>query len=135
MTATDPKAYLGRGWPFPVKPENGCLGYVAYEADIEQAIRIILMTSQGERVMLPRFGASVRDYVFEPNNPATHRALEEKIRQALIDWEPRINLERVEAVPDGQHPNLLLIHIDYLVRATNTFYNRVYPFYLFEGGE
>ena len=135
MTSTDPKAYLGHGWPFPVKPENGRMRYVAYEADIEQAIRIILMTSQGERVMMPRFGASVRDYVFEPNSPATHRAIEEKIRQALIDWEPRINLERVEAVPDGQHPNLLLIHVDYLVRATNTFYNRVYPFYLFEGGE
>jgi len=134
MTSREPKAFLGRGWPFPVKPVNGRLQYVKYEQDIEQAIGIILLTEQGERPMLPQFGAGVRNFVFEPNSPATHRSIEEKIRHALIDWEPRINLERVEAIPDFQNPNLLLIHIDYLVRATNTFYNRVFPFYLFEGG-
>jgi phage baseplate assembly protein W len=134
MSQQQPKAFLGKGWPFPLKPVNGRLQYVKYEEDIEQAIRIILLTEQGERAMLPQFGAGVRNYVFEPNSPATHRSIEEKIRHALVDWEPRINLERVEAVADDNNPNLLLVHIDYLVRATNTFYNRVYPFYLFEGG-
>ena len=134
MSAREPKSFLGSGWSFPVKPVNGRLTYARYEQDIEQAIRIVLLTEQDECPMLPQFGAGVRNFVFEPNSPATHRAIEEKIRHAIIDWEPRINLERVEAVPDSQNPNLLLIHVDYLVRATNTFYNRVYPFYLFEGG-
>ena len=134
MSTREPKSFLGSGWAFPVKPVNGRLSYAKYEQDIEQAIRIVLLTEQGERPMLPQFGAGVRNFIFEPNSPATHRAMEEKIRHALIDWEPRINLERVEAVPDSENPNLLLIHVDYLVRATNTFYNRVYPFYLFEGG-
>ena len=35
--------------------------------------------------------------------------------------------------PTTIQPNLLLIHVDYVVRATNSFYNRVYPFYLLEG--
>jgi phage baseplate assembly protein W len=129
-----PKAHLGVGWTFPVKPVNGRLTYAAHEEDIEQAIQIILLTARGERLMLPRFGAGLRKYVFEPNSSATQRAVESAVRTALVDWEPRINLERVEAVPDSEHPNLLLIHIDYVVRATNTFYNRVYPFYLYEGG-
>jgi len=53
------------------------------------------------------------------------------VRKALVDWEPRIDLERVE-VTEGDAPNVVLIHVDYVVRATNSSYNRVYPFYLLE---
>ena len=130
----NPKAHLGVGWAFPVRPLGGRLTFARYEEDIEQAIQLILLTSRGERVMLPTFGAGLRDFVFEPNSPATQRAIEEAVNTALIDWEPRIDVERVEAVPDPREPNLLRLHIDYRVRATNTFYNRVFPFYLFEGG-
>jgi phage baseplate assembly protein W len=76
----------------------------------------------------------MRNFIFEPNSPATCRAIEHAVRQALIDWEPRINLEGVAVTPDENDPGLLLIHVDYVVRATNSFYNRVYPFYLLEGG-
>jgi uncharacterized protein len=134
MTDASKKAYLGKGWPFPFKPVAGRLDYARYEEDVEQAIRIILLTSKGERPMLAEFGASMRDFLFEPNSDATRRRIETAVRQALIDWEPRINLERVEATSSDDEPNLILLHVDYVVRATNTFYNRVYPFYLLEGG-
>lgn len=131
---SNPKAHLGIGWSFPVKPIGGRLQFARYEDDIEQAIQIILLTARLERPMLPEFGAGIRNYVFEPNSPPTHRSIEETVRQALIDWEPRINLEQVAVTPDDVGPNRLLIHVDYVVRATNTFYNRVFPFYLLEGG-
>lgn len=131
--ANGTKAFLGVGWRFPVKPADGRLRYAAYEEDVEQAIQIILLSERGERPMLPSFGGGLRRFLFEPNSPATHRAIEHTVRTALIDWEPRIDLERVLVTPDEQQPNLLLIHVDYVVRATNSFYNRVYPFYLLEG--
>lgn len=134
MHTKDPKAHLGTGWSFPVRPVNGRLTYAQHEEDIEQAIQLILLTEHGERLMLSKFGAGARKYVFEPNSPATHRAIESAMRTALVDWESRIDLERVQAVPDRDHPNRVLVHIDYVVRATNAFYNRVYPFYLYEGG-
>jgi phage baseplate assembly protein W len=126
------RQHLGVGWPFPPKPVGGKLVYVRYEDDIEQAIQIILLTSRGERVMLPEFGAGLRDFVFEPNSELTRARIEESVRKALVDWEPRIDLERVEVTADDAVPNLVLIHVDYVVRATNSFYNRVYPFYLLE---
>lgn len=129
-----PKAHLGVGWSFPIRPVDGRLTFARFEEDIEQAIPLILQTARGERVMLPEFGAGVRNFVFEPNSPSTHRAIEVAVRDALIDWEPRINLERVGVTPDEDDPSRVLIHVDYVVRATNTFYNRVYPFYLLEGG-
>jgi Bacteriophage baseplate protein W len=127
------KAFLGVGWRFPVKPVNGRLGYAAYEDDVEQAIQILLLTERGERPMLPEFGGGLRRFLFEPNSPATRHAIEHVVRTALIDWEPRIDVDQVEVTADETQPNLLLIHVDYVVRATNSFYNRVYPFYLLEG--
>ena len=90
------RAHLGVGWEFPVKPIHGRLSYARYEDDIEQAIQIILLTSPGERVMLPEFGAGLRDLVFEPNSFATQRAIESAVNRALTDWEPRITIDRVE---------------------------------------
>jgi phage baseplate assembly protein W len=127
------KPYLGVGWAFPPKPVAGSLRYARYEDDIEQAIQIILLTSRGERVMLSEFGAGLRDFVFEPNSDATRARLEESVRKALVDWEPRIDLERVQVTESDDGPSIVLIHVDYVVRATNSFYNRVYPFYLLEG--
>jgi phage baseplate assembly protein W len=130
--ALSSKAFLGVGWGFPVKPVGGRLQYASYEEDVEQAIQIILLTQRGERPMLPQFGGGLRDFVFEPNSSVTHRAIEHIVRAALRDWEPRITVDRVEVSPDLDQPNLLLIQVDYVVRATNSFYNRVYPFYLLE---
>jgi uncharacterized protein len=131
--ANSTKSFLGVGWAFPVKPLGGRLGFAAYEDDVEQAIQIILLSERGERPMLPEFGGGLRRFLFEPNSPATHRSIETTVRNALIDWEPRIDLDRVLVTPDEDRPDLLLIHVDYVVRATNSFYNRVYPFYLLEG--
>jgi phage baseplate assembly protein W len=133
--ASNPKAYLGVGWAFPIKPVCGGLSLSYYEDDVERAIPIILMTEPGERQMLPDFGAGLRRFVFEPSNGTTYRAIENVVQQALTSWEPRINLESVTVTADDTEPNLLLIDIDFVIRATNTSYNRVYPFYLQQGGQ
>ena len=131
--ASDAKSFLGAGWPFPLKPVNGRLQLTRHEENIEQSIQNILLTARGERVMLPEFGAGLRRFLFEPNSSATRGSISEAVRNALIDWEPRIDIQRVEVTTDERDVNLLLIHVDYVVRATNTFYNRVFPFYLLEG--
>jgi uncharacterized protein len=135
VTDNNPKAHLGVGWAFPIKPVNGGLAFARYEDDIERAIPIILLTEPPERPMLPEFGAGLRRFVFEPSSPATWRSMEQTVQRALIDWEPRINVENVRVTQDAVEPNLLLIAIDFVVRATDTSYNRVYPFYLLAGGE
>jgi len=135
MFDNNPKAHLGVGWAFPVKPANGQLTFSSYEADVERAIPIILLTEPCERPMLPEFGAGLRRFVFEPSSPVTFRAIEQAVQRALTDWEPRINVQDVTVTPDDLEPNLLLIAVDFVIRATDTSYNRVYPFYLLEGGQ
>ena len=132
---SDPeKAFLGFGWAFPPKLEaDGTQAMVAYEEDIRQAIRIILGTNPGERVMRSDFGAGLNTFVFEPVNTTTMALVKTRVQEALVDWEPRIDVEEVKVTTDPAERNKLLIEVIYRVRATNTLHNLVYPFYLQEG--
>jgi uncharacterized protein len=127
------KAFLGKGLAFPLQLDvDETLAMVAYEEDIEQSILIILGTNPGERVMRPDFGAGLNTFVFEPVNTTTIALVRERVRGALIDWEPRIDVLEVQ-VTLGEERNRLDIDVRYRVRATNALKNLVYPFYLQEG--
>ena len=82
--------------------------------------------------MRPDFGAGLRALTFEPLNANTLALARHRVEQALVLWEPRIDQVTVAATADRTRA-LLTLEIRYRVRATNTFYNLVYPFYLQEG--
>lgn len=133
MADTTP-AFLGRGWRFPVKPgASGRLAYVTGEEEIRQSIWLIVTTAQRERVMREQFGCGMHDLVFDVNTAALHGLVQENVRSALTRWEPRIDVLDVRAEATGDQRNLLLIRIDYRVRANNTVFNLVYPYFLLEG--
>jgi phage baseplate assembly protein W len=127
-------AFLGVGWAFPpAVAADGKLAEAVHEEDIRQAIRIILGTNPGERVMRPDFGAGLNTFVFEPVNTTTMALVQSRVQEALVAWEPRIDVEAVNVTTDAVERNRLLIDMTYRVRATNTLSNLVYPFYLEEG--
>ena len=101
----------------------------AGEENIQQAIWIILATAPGERVMRPNFGCGIHHLVFEVDNSTTSASVAEEVRQALVLWEPRIEVLGVDCETRGRMGELLLINIHYRVRSTNNFFNFVYPFY------
>jgi phage baseplate assembly protein W len=133
-TPDSAKAFLGVGWAFPIRADKttGDVALAVYEEDIRQAIRLILETDLGERVMRPDFGVGLRALVFEPINTTTLALARHRVEEALITWEPRIDTLIIQVTADPPHGRLM-IEIDYRVRLTNTFYNLVYPFYLQEG--
>jgi phage baseplate assembly protein W len=125
-----PKYFLGKGWSFPVQVgAGGALALAEYEEKVRQSVWIILGTSKGERVMRPDFGCGIYDLVFSTVTPDTVGRVSQAVRQALLFFEPRINVLDVRVrAEDGNR--VLLIVIDYEVRATNNVFNLVYPFYL-----
>ena len=126
--------FIGKGWSFPVRPGPfGRFGYLGGEEKIRQSIWIILSTAPGERQMRPEFGCGVHDLVFQPNTAAIRGLVQVRVREALARWEPRIDVLDVRVETDPGRRNELLIAIDYRVRATNSFYNLVYPFFINEG--
>jgi phage baseplate assembly protein W len=128
------RKFLGTGWKFPVRmtPAGG-LAYSSGEQSVEEAIWILLGTARGERQMLPRFGCGIHDLVFAPNNPATIGNVAHLVKDALNEWEPRIDVLAVDVTPDAGAENTLLIRVNYRIRSNNSFGNLVYPFYLSEG--
>ena len=128
------KSFLGVGVAFPVALERDLsITMAVYDEDIRQAIHMILGTNRGERIMRPAFGAGLNDFIFEPVNTTTMHLVKTRVEESLIDWEPRIDVEQVKVSTDPATRNLLLIEVEYRVRATNSHANFVYPFYLEEG--
>ena len=125
-------AFLGVGWASPLQlDENGQIALAHYEESVRQAIWMILGTARGERVMRPDFGCGIHDLVFATSGAGTTGRIATEVRQALILWEPRIDIVNVTvATADSTAPNSVLIEIEYTVRATNNRFNLVYPFYL-----
>jgi len=126
--------FLGTGWKFPLQlSKEGGLVLSRLEEDIKEAIWIILSTAPGERLMHPDFGCAIHDLVFAPNNTSTASLARFYVEEALVGWEPRIDIEEVEVQADPLNRNQLLISINYRVRTTDSRFNLVYPFYLTRG--
>jgi Bacteriophage baseplate protein W len=132
----DARAFLGRGWAFPVQLDDkeGTIRLSEYDQDIREAIWIILSTAKGERVMRPEFGCGIHDLVFEVINTGSLAEIEDMVRQALAVFEPRIDVIQVKALTGGGFDGQLRISIDYVIRGTNNQLNLVYPFYIKERG-
>lgn len=123
--------FIGRGWHFPLRVNSrGSIALAAEERDVEEAIRLVLTTEKGERVMRPSFGSDIHELVFAPSNPTTFGRLEHYVQEALRLWEPRIEVLDVQVDPSRQDEGLLLVRIGYRVKATNSERNLVYPFYV-----
>lgn len=124
------REFLGQGLAFPLRVNpRGQVALASGERDIEQAIRIILETEPGERVMRPEFGCRVHELVFAPHNATTEGLLIHYVEQALERWEPRVDVQEVDVSSDSRGATLM-VEIKYRVKATHDERSIVYPFYL-----
>lgn len=122
--------FLGSGWAFPIAVLDGTITVAEETTLIQQSIWVILGTAKGERVMRPDFGCGIWDLVFAPNNSATAALAVFYVKEALLQWEPRIEVGEVRSKPDPDREERLDIEIAYWIKASNTPANLVYPFYL-----
>jgi len=125
--------FLGAGWAFPVAvDQRGRIALASQETDIEQAIRIILLTPKGQRMMRPDFGCHIHELVFAQNDGTTAGLAVHYVTEALNMWEPRIRVLEVKASTDDSGSRLL-IDIEYEIKATLDRRSLVFPFYTIPG--
>lgn len=123
-------AFIGTGWAFPVKTDaTGGIALVSGDENVEESIRLILATAPGERQMRPEFGCGIHDHAFASISAGTIGRIAQDVRQALLRWEPRIDVRDVEVTPDTDEPSRLFVHVFYAIRNTNDPRNLVFPFY------
>jgi phage baseplate assembly protein W len=127
--------FRGSGLAFPLRPDaGGILRYVEGDAEVGQSLRLLLMTAAGERVMRSRFGTQTPRLVFAPGSETNKNLLEASIREAVRDYEPRVELDGVEVTEDPVEPERVDIEVTYTVRRTNTRDSIVFPYYLSRPG-
>ena len=128
---SDPADFVGRGimWPLGVD-HSGSLAMSEGPESIASALRMILSTAPGERLMRPMFGCAIWNLLFEPINANTLGLMAEAVREAVGRWEPRVELDDVRVLPDHRAEGKVLIELDYITKATNDRRNLVFPFYV-----
>lgn len=131
--AADPQ--LGSGWAFPPRWEQDKNGAAAVAqsdgaAHVREAIRVLLRTEIGSRVMRPTFGVGVERYVFEPRTGDVCHRLASAVERALLLWEPRVIVDETEAVPSGEAEDRIDVRIVYRTDRHSRPDNIVLPFWV-----
>ena len=128
-------SFLGTGWSFP--PSFGPAGVqmTSNEADIDQSLRILFGTAPGERFLEPKYGIDMRELIFEPLSTTLRTLVIDRVRTAILIYEPRIKLLNLEIKNPDPNQGTLAILVEYEVRSTNSRFNLVFPFYDTDGNE
>ena len=124
-------SFIGRGIAFPMGVDHtGRLKLTNGSEDLDRSMRVVLATAPGERVMRPQFGCRIWDMLFEPVTPNLLGLMAQAVRESLAQWEPRVTVDDVEILPQGDDNARVDIVVHYRVKATNDPRNLVYPFYV-----
>lgn len=131
------ESFLGIGWSFPPEfnKETKSIQMVSAIEDINQSLHILLNTKLGERIMLPNYGSSLSDFVFEGLNMSTRTYIVDRVKMAILYNERRIELDKIDFDQSRILEGEVLMIVQYTVRLTNSRGNMVYPFYINEGTE
>jgi uncharacterized protein len=131
------ESFLGTGWSFPPTFNNlsGTVKTVSDEEDIYQSLHILLSTQLKERVMRSDFGCDLSALLYENITITLLTKIKGIIKNAILLYEPRIELIDIDFQSDEADINNGVINIEivYKIRATNSRKNYVYPYYLEEG--
>ena len=126
--------FLGTGWAFPPAFVKGyAVQMIGGEDDIEQSLEILFTTMPGERIFNFEYGCNIRQWVFEEMDLSVKTLIADEIRRAILYFEPRIDVEKVEVEIKDPLEGILWINLEYHVRQTNSRSNKVFPFYFREG--
>ena len=125
------KSFLGTGWNFPPAFSSAVPGpaMISDEDDIRSSLEILLTTRQGERVMRPDYGCNLDELVFEPLTTTFKTYIKDLIATAILYYEPRIDVDKIELDDTGELEGKILIIIEYKIKSTNSRFNFVFPFY------
>jgi hypothetical protein len=113
--------------PLRIDPIDGAYGLNRTLTQVAaQNLRMVILTSPGERIMFPDFGVGVRRYLFEQNTSATLGLIRSRIEQQVSTYLPYIRIldlsvdspEVVGAVVETDK-STVLIRIRYSVPSAN----------------
>lgn len=110
-------ASLFVGWPLDAPDAQGRLSYAHDARCLRDALWNVLMTSPGERLMQPAFGAGLTQWIGQPNTESTRQLIASSISTAIAKWEQRVSVVGIDVVPDSDNASRVLITLTYRARG------------------
>jgi phage baseplate assembly protein W len=129
------RSFLGTGWSFPPRFAAGGVFTVSGEEDIRESLTILFSTVPGERLLEPSFGVDLVGLLFDTNSLTMRTLAAERMRTTILRHEPRIRILRLDLIVPDAEAGRLEAHLEYEVRATNSRFNLVHPFYRSDASE
>jgi phage baseplate assembly protein W len=111
----DPSSPEGPG--FQHSPRGG-LSTVTGEDSVRQALLMLISTQPGERVNRPTYGCDLHRLMFAPADNTTAGLATHYVQQALAQWESRVEVVELDAVPQFDPP-AVQIQLSYRLKATS----------------
>lgn len=128
--------FIGTGWSFPPRFEKDAgVTMVSGEEDIQESLRILFGTQLGERPFQSKYGLDMQSLQFESMSTTMVTLLEDRIKISVLLYEPRIEPLSVRVGSPDLNSGELHVELEYRVRATNSRYNLVFPFYRSDSNE
>lgn len=127
--------FLGKGWKFPpaFSSTTKTVHMVSNEENIYNSLKVLVSTLPQERIMQPKYGCNLQDFLFEPLDLGTSKRMTDRIEQSIIQFEPRVRVIKIETEDLIFEQGIINIHVHFEIKATNSRYNLVFPFYVEEG--
>lgn len=105
----------GWGYPFGISKGHGRVETSMDSENIRQSVEIILLTEPGERMLHPKFGTKLHQFIFENMDSQTKEMICREVRHSLRMWEKRIEDIQVETRMTSESQGELHIAVTYRI--------------------
>ena len=90
------KTYLDLNLNFTKNPATNDVARLTDIEAVKRAVRNLVLTNEFERPFHPEIGSSIRDLLFETITPLNAVLLEDRIREVIVNFEPRAELTGIQ---------------------------------------
>ena len=99
---------------FQANPLNDDLIAIKNENAIARSVKNIVFTLPGEKYFNPNFGSRISKVLFENIDDITASVIVDEIKESIRNYEPRVELLDVEAIPNFDN-NQFDVNIIYII--------------------
>ena len=113
--------------PLAVSPIDGAYNvHKDLKSVARQSLKMLILTSPGERIMFPNFGVGMRRYLFEQNIPGFGAELKSKVATQVTKYIPYIRLADVQVI-NSKDNNTINLQISYSIPSAGLRDEFVFP--------
>ena len=113
--------------PLAVSPTDGAYSvHKDLKSVARQSLKMLILTSPGERIMFPNFGVGMRRYLFEQNISGFGTQLKAKVAEQVTKYIPYIRLAAVQVI-NSKDNNTINLQISYSIPSAGLSDEFVFP--------